>query len=57
MLLFGIQTYTLIIMKDMKHTILIVTGLETQQRRIGRTIGYSILKVPKSDSKGLGQPF
>jgi hypothetical protein len=29
----------LIKIKDMKYTILIVTGLETQQRRIGRTIG------------------
>jgi hypothetical protein len=40
-------TYTLIKMKDMKYTILIVTGLGTRQRRIGRTIGYSILKVLK----------
>jgi hypothetical protein len=38
---------TLIKMKDMKYTILIVTGLETRQRRIGRTIGCNNLKVLK----------
>jgi hypothetical protein len=44
-------------MKDMKYTILIVTGLETRQRRIGRTIGYSILKVLKGDSKDWDNPI
>jgi hypothetical protein len=29
---YGIQTYTLIIMKDMKHTILIVTGRDSERR-------------------------
>jgi hypothetical protein len=42
-------------MKDMK-TILIVTGLGLG-RRIGRTIGYSILKVLKGDSKDWDNPI
>jgi predicted alpha/beta hydrolase family esterase len=44
-------------MKDMKYTILIVTGLGTRQRRIGRTIGCNILKVLKGDSKDWDNPL